>query len=59
MTTRAQQVVGYYKSGTQLFAAPIDQSAVESAKAYIKAEGYTADKVKLVQTDRQVLVVVR
>lgn len=59
MTTRAQQVVYYYKSGMNLWASPICDTAIDDAKNYIKSEGYTSDHVRLVKTPTQIQVWVR
>lgn len=46
-----------YPSGTPLFAAPSDDLTISRAKEYIKEQGYTADEVKLVKCDGQILVI--
>jgi hypothetical protein len=44
---------------TLLAATPDDEISEAMAKEYIKANGYTADTVKLVKTDGQIRVIRR
>jgi len=45
-----------YPSGMCLWAAPEDATAIDEAKAYIKAEGYSSETVRLVKSEGQVRV---
>jgi len=48
-----------YPSNTQLFAAPRSALSEADAKAYIIANGYTSETVKLVIVKDQILVIRR
>ncbi len=48
-----------YPSGMQLYAAPKSKLSEEEAKAYIVANGYSAETVKLVVIKDQILVIRR
>jgi hypothetical protein len=48
-----------YTCGTCIFAAPVDEMAIEQAKEYIKCGGYTKETVRILKTETQILVVTK
>ena len=43
-------------TGSIIYASPLTDTAIEQCKAWIKAEGYTSETVKMYKTKSQVLV---
>lgn len=48
-----------YPSGMCLWAAPDDATGIDEAKAYIKAEGFSSETVRLVKSEGQLRIIVR